>query len=574
MLEHNPSVQQPLQSPKDDLTAPKRRNRRDLARMIEGRQRDRQRGLSERETARQLGVPRSSLRHWLGKQCGERLTQELVDFLRSEVGAQFLHVILRGMELVFGFKSACGTRRIGEFLVLTGLSEFVAASAGTMHASMNSMQDQIIAFGREQKQKLGADMMPRDICTVQDETFFPKTCLVAMEPVSNFILLEEYAEKRDAKTWNKHMDEALSELPVNVVQCTSDEGKGLLNHVRHGLGAHHSPDVFHVQYEVQRGMSAPLAAQVRQADLAAGKAEAVLQATEVEARQWSQGTHGPGRPPNFQSRIDEARQQHGKALQAAHQARENQEKSRSTIRAIGALYHPVDLTTGHLRTPEQIEKELTAHLLTAKNVALNAKLPQRSLESVDKAAKVTPAMVDTIRFFISRACHRVASLGLSEPHAETVMKWLIPQAYLRLAAKKAATAEQRAQIHAVVESLAQSQREEGVELPANKRDAIEDGVQDAVSMFQRASSCTEGRNGHLSQMHHDLRTIPPRRLAASTVIHNFATSNSEGTTPAQRFFGSPHPSLFTALLEKLSLPALPAARRAHCPEPIPDCLAA
>jgi hypothetical protein len=29
-----------------------------------------------------------------------------------------------------------------------------------------------------------------------------------MEPVSNFILLERYAEKRDAASWNAAMDEA------------------------------------------------------------------------------------------------------------------------------------------------------------------------------------------------------------------------------------------------------------------------------------------------------------------------------------------------------------------------------
>jgi len=33
------------------------------------------------------------------------------------------------------------------------------------------------------------------------------------------------------------MHGALKNLPVKVIQSTSDEGKGILNHVKNGLGA-------------------------------------------------------------------------------------------------------------------------------------------------------------------------------------------------------------------------------------------------------------------------------------------------------------------------------------------------
>lgn len=35
--------------------------------------------------------------------------------------------------------------------------------------------------------------------------------LVAIEPVSDFIVLETYAEKRDAKTWNAAVSKALAD---------------------------------------------------------------------------------------------------------------------------------------------------------------------------------------------------------------------------------------------------------------------------------------------------------------------------------------------------------------------------
>jgi hypothetical protein len=40
-------------------------------------------------------------------------------------------------------------------------------------------------------------MLPKDITVTQDETFMGGLCLVAIEPVSNYILVEHTAEARD-----------------------------------------------------------------------------------------------------------------------------------------------------------------------------------------------------------------------------------------------------------------------------------------------------------------------------------------------------------------------------------------
>src|SRR6266581_3701409 len=62
--------------------------------------------------------------------------------------------------------------------------------------------------------------------------------------------------------------------------------------------------------------------------------------------------------------------------------------------------------------------------------------------------------------------------------------------------------------------------------------------------FQRASSAVEGRNGYLSQMHHNHRGLPKRRYKVWTVLHNFDCRASDGTTPASRFFRRGFPDLF------------------------------
>ena len=108
-------------------------------------------------------------------------------------------------------------------------------------------------------------MAHRSVTVCEDETFHPQICLVALEPVSGFILLEQYAADRTAATWTQALQAALVGLNVDVIQGTSDEATALRRHVEVDLGAHHSPDLFHGQHEVSKATSLHLARQVRQA---------------------------------------------------------------------------------------------------------------------------------------------------------------------------------------------------------------------------------------------------------------------------------------------------------------------
>ena len=57
---------------------------------------------------------------------------------------------------------------------------------------------------------------------------------------------------RDQDPWHAHMEQALADRNGRVIQSTSDEAPGLLAYVEHPLGAHHSPNLFHVQHELSQ----------------------------------------------------------------------------------------------------------------------------------------------------------------------------------------------------------------------------------------------------------------------------------------------------------------------------------
>jgi hypothetical protein len=79
--------------------------------------------------------------------------------------------------------------------------------------------------------------------------------------------------------------------------------------------------------------------------------------------------------------------------------------------------------------------------------------------------------------------------------------------------------------------------------------------------FQRASSAVEGRNGYLSQMHHNHRGLPTRRYKVWTVLHNLDCRASDGTTPASCFFRREFPDLFETVLSTID--DLPRPRQRH-----------
>ena len=518
-------------------------------------------GTSQREFARQRDIPRTTLQYWLSRKQGLDASPALVDFFESSEGLAFLHRLVIALQFVMCFLCGCGVRPVAKVLELSGLGVFVANSFGSRQKLGAAMEEELRNYALKERERLASQMAAKRITLCEDETFHPEICLVAIEPVSNFILLEAYAEGRDAATWTAALKAALRELPVEVVQSTSDEGKGLLAHVRQGLGAHHSPDIFHVQQELSRATSIALAGRVKQAEKTLTKAVANTEAECAAQQAWAENKHGPGRPPNFDGRIAEAREPQQQAEQELEAARQRQERARQAIREIGRSYHPVDLDTGALRTAEQVTTDLERCFTNITEVATEASLPERCDKGIRKAYRVVPEMTCTMGFFHSEVAAQIESLDLTPEQARAIYQGLIPAAYLENAARKAKQAHDRGPLRELAAEL-RSDSEAGLaDLDQGSLMTVNRVAQECADLFQRSSSCVEGRNGHLSLLHHSLHSLRASRLEALTAVHNFFIQRPDGTTAADRFFGAKPADLFEWLLDHLDMPARPARKR-------------
>jgi len=174
-------------------------------------------GISQRQFAIERGVPRSTLQHWLARKATIDADPAVVAFFESPVGLAFLHRLVIATHLVFTQVGPCGIRLVGQFLELSRLDRFVAPSYGPQQEVSRKMQSQIRAFAAKEQPRLAHTMPKKKITVCEDETFHPEICLVAIEPVSDFILVEQYAKHRDAETWNQAVKQVIEGLPVEVI---------------------------------------------------------------------------------------------------------------------------------------------------------------------------------------------------------------------------------------------------------------------------------------------------------------------------------------------------------------------
>jgi len=519
---------------------------------------------SHRQVAEYLDIPRSTLQYWQQRKEHIDAAPEVVAFFESPAGVAFLHRLVLAAHFVMTLLGPCGVRLVCRFLELTGLDRFVAASYGPQQRVSASMEQATVAFGQAEDRRLSEGMLPKKIAVCEDETFHPEICLVAIEPVSNFILLEQYSADRTAATWTAAMQEAIGDRPIEIIQATSDEARGLCHHIQEDLGGHHSPDLFHVQQEIVRGMSAPLSAKKRQAEKGLEEAAQHRGRQQAEQQAYHHGPRPPGRPPDFDQRIQTAQAHEEEARQTLETIQAQQAQTRETLAGINQAYHPYDLESGAARSPEEVSSSLAALFSTLEQIAHQANLSERCLQKIHKAKRVVTHMVATIAFFFLTLRTKVEALGLPPQVEKAVYEQLIPGIYLSRVAGKAPEAEQRHLLRKKAEALLAPLRiRDGPfqYIEESERKRIEQVAEECAHLFQRSSSCVEGRNGQLGLRHHSLHRLSHRKLAALTTVHNYAVKRPDGTTPAQRFYGAQPRDLFEWILERVDLPGRPAKKR-------------
>jgi Family of unknown function (DUF6399) len=527
-------------------------------------------GFSLRQAAQALEVPRSTLGAWRAHHESLDAHPAVVAFFQSAPGLAFLHRLVLAIHLVCTEVGACGIRLMCLLVTLSGLDRFVAASYGAQQQINRQVEEAIVAYRRQEHSRLAKEMPAKAITLAKDETFSGGLCLVSLEPKSNYLILEQAAQGRDQDTWNTLMERALSGLNCQGIQSTSDEAPGLLAYVEHHLGAHHSPDLFHVQHELVQAVCGPLATKQRAASKAASEAQVRLEQVQEPLAPTGDEPHPQehGGSPKAPLSLKQAQHEAQATRQELERISVQREQVAQSIRGIGHAYHFVDLERGVRRNGKLIAADIQRHIDTLRDVAQHEALAQSCVDRIDKAQRVVPKMQATIDFVSGYVRDQVRGLDLAPSVAYALHAHLIPASYLeRVAQTRTVSAGEP--LRKLAEQLRTPLFEPGgrlVELNPTAQRQLMQQAQELAEVFQRSSSNVEGRNGYLSLRNHQLRGLDrPRKRECLTAVHNFFLTRPDGTTAAERFFGQKPCSMFAAILDSVDLPPAPLSppRRAE-----------
>lgn len=459
-------------------------------------------------------------------------------------------------------------------LTLTGLHVLVACSDSTLHRARRAMISAIGDWAAHQGTSLGKTMAPKELLVALDENFHQGLMLVAMDAVSNFLLVETYADKRDAESWASVLRASVASWPVRIVSLLGDEAKGLIRCAREQLRVLKGSDLFHVQHGIckgaaglLRGLLTTAKARVEEAQKAL---EGVVKAREADAKRGPR----PGRPVDWKGRETRAHQALKSAQAEVERVEADQERLHSGVRELGQVYHPVDLRTGAWQTAEAIHERLKTCLdeLWTLTGELNKRSTSRKLlDALTKACRVVDSLVASVRGWQQGVEARLLSLGLSEAERGWVRGVLLPLVYLKQVSERGTRREEKQKLSEVMGRV--RARALGEESPwhgwgAEMRQRVLSMAEMSAAMFVRASSMVEGRNGQLSLYHHRLHQLTPALLKALTAVHNDVLKRPDGTTAAERFFGQKHEDLFGHLVSVMAEPARPRRRRKKEREPL------
>ncbi len=67
---------------------------------------------SQRMIAKEIGIPRTTLQHWLKRKDSIDAAPEIVAFFESPAGAAFLHRLVMGAHFVMTLTGSCGVRHV------------------------------------------------------------------------------------------------------------------------------------------------------------------------------------------------------------------------------------------------------------------------------------------------------------------------------------------------------------------------------------------------------------------------------------------------------------------------------
>jgi hypothetical protein len=502
---------------------------------------------SIRQLARETGIPKSSV-HRLKQAIAGRDRSPESWLWETEDGRQWLTRLLTATLYTFGLKRGVGLETLSEFFTHLRLTTQVGCSPSALRGVMAAMEAALLETAGNWEQDGRAHGEVHEIIGAVDETFLQRMMLVCIDLVSGYLVFEEVAEDRTYDTWYTLVEARLKTLGTDVLYVVSDRAKALIKLAETGLGCLSIPDLFHLTHELVKSYSLAILGRLRHARQALHHAQECLRRCHMS-------------DPNSVEAQQAQAVVEASAAQVEHW--ETAERTyRQHLENVSLIVHPWRLCDSTRQTSADVAQQLDAELAALEVFVATHGLPvnKKVVKKVRTQLAGVSALVDLWWQGVWRDVHQMALTPLWKQWIDEVLLplqyWQQQAARTRCPRRKAKLLQACKAMQAALETHPMTQR-----LAPGVLADWHAWAAERAKTFQRASSAVEGRNGYLSQMHHNHRGLPTRRSKVWTVLHNFDCRAADGTTPASRFFRWDFPDLFETVLSRID--NLPRPRKRH-----------
>ena len=515
-------------------------------------------GVSLRQAARDLEIPSSSFfGAWTHSRALDPDPTSRA-FFHSQEGILLLHGLLIALLIVLVFQEGLGVEKVRRVLVLAGLHRRMACSPSHLRGKVIEMTGMMETFDAEQKAALAPGMPHRVVYLGPDEMFRGgHMILTAPDLVTGMLLVHQTETHRDGLTWGGAIQQGTQGLSIGLAGLCADRAGGIQNAAEEVLHVRFVPELFHVQ----KGLRDAFGRRTRARLAAAEKARTKAETRALNAR-LGHSEDGKVLDPVV---LPAQQVQAALALDTAQQAVRDATEARAIVgevtRTLARALTPVDLTTGALCDPTQVEGAVRDQLDRLEPLA--NRLGPECQSALRSAREVIPAWKDCVAQWFLRVIARVNQEVMSVDLAQLMLTLLIPACYLAWVSARnhLSTAERTYLRDRSQEMLRQvAEHPEWRNLPRDLRVHLERVAQECVRWFVRSSSPTEGHNAWTSRRLHRHHGVHDTWLVALRVVHNFLLRRPDGTTAAERLYGQPHDDLVQYLCDRMPLPAMPRNR--------------
>lgn len=501
---------------------------------------------SVRKLSEVTGYSKSSIhRH---HQAQERRNQYPESQLwESAEGHQWLLRLVVASLLELGIKRGVGAESLSSFFAHLRIDTHVGISPSALRGVQKKVEALIIEYG-EVHQKQGAETSdPLEIVGGVDETFMDQMVLVMLDLPSGYLLMEEFSPNRTTQTWQDRVEKALEPFSARVRYLVSDRAKPLISLAVRHIGCRSIADLFHVSHEIAKGFSLPIQSRLNQAEkqLEEARVAALKSQTTLDAL--------PDEPQTLFAQMVE----HWQAVQKQY---------RTLLQQFSQSVHPFAITDSAPQTSAVVTEHLQTTVAELETLAKTNDLTKSctKLKPVKNQLLDLASLMDVWWDWVE---HSLADQLLDFSHKHWLTHIFLPTVYWERQLANARSEPQRQSYQLALDYALSSFYHHPLtsHFQAQELEHWAVWADSMVSRFQRTSSPVEGRNGYLSQINHASRGLPQQRLKTLTVLHNFELKRHDGSTAAQRFFGSPFPDLFEWLLPRFPDLPLPRIRPTSTP---------